>query len=218
MAQFVRHHLNLQTAARKLHRLLHNVLHHAPAHRFTGAWMPAGLVHWEHKRPLPGKSTLGILACELMRQFHRHLFPPVTFPNRARVHHLPLQVRYDLFRQAHHAVLAPFCAQDIQFPPVDPNVLDAQVQRLRNPQPAAIEHPHHQIGRIARLIPHIAQQGQRVLHRRRMPDLCWPGGPQGVDLRHIQFMGNHLHIKEPDGMKSAVLGGGRDIMHLRQKG
>ena len=93
---------------------------------------------------------------------------------------------------------------------------DAQIERLRHPQSAAVKQPCNQVGRVAALVLDGLKQQLRFGDRWCMAGMNRPLGTEGV--HGANRLRQHLSVKEEDGVKSLVLGAGRDIAAAGQVG
>jgi hypothetical protein len=108
----------------------------------------AGVMGREEPGPSPPKLAFGIFPGQTMRQHQRSAVLLVVLPNRPGILHLLGCFWEQRGRQRHHPIISAFGPSNAEAAPFEVQVFDAQIERLGNPQSAAVEHPCDQVGRI----------------------------------------------------------------------
>ena len=151
-----------------------------------------------------------------MRQHQWGAVLLVALPDRPGMLHLLGQFGEQTGRQRHNPVVPAFGPPDAEAASFEVYVFDTQIERLRNAHAAAVKQPCDQVGRVAALVLDGLKQQLRFGDRWCMAGMNRPLGTEGV--HGANRLRQHLSVKEEDGVKSLVLGAGRDIAAAGQVG
>ena len=109
--------------------------------------------------------------------------------------------------QHRHAVLLSLAIADVDLVAREVDVLDAQVQALQQPEPAAVQEPAHEEDHAV----HVGEQLPRFVpgqnHRQA-------GGPLGADdaLEQADLPLQDVPVEEDEGAQGLRLGRGADVL------
>ena len=153
VAQLMRENRNAELAPGVHYGALHIGLVHPVTDYCSSNRVAAGVVSREEPGPSPAKLAFGILPGQTMRQHQGGAVLLVALPDHPSILHLLGQFREQRGRQWHHPIIAAFGPSDAEPASFQAYVLDAQIERLRHAQSAAVEQPCDQVGRVAALVP-----------------------------------------------------------------
>ena len=197
-------------------RLAHGVLHHAFVQVVAALVLRLGVAVPARGRehPLPVDVARGARILQRQRVGQRHVAGARGHVLRVQLAHarqLLLQRRPRAGRQHGAPVLAALAATHRQLVGVQVDVLDAQRQRLAQPQAGAVHQQRHQMGEAVQL----AEQRRRLASRQHHRD----ASPR-LRAHHVvqprQLHPQHLAVQEQQRRQRLVLGRGRHVPLRRQ--
>ena len=209
VAEFVRKNRDAELTSGLLDGALDIGLVHPVTDFKVGAGMEAGAMRRKEPRPGPRELVFGVFGGELMGQCDRDFILPIPVPDRLGELHLLDEFRYQYFGEGNNTVFAALGPDEKERELIQIEVFDAQVERLADTQPAAVDQSGNEIGGISGPIPNGLEQGLGFRNGGRMPQAGRPFGSKRIHV--LKWLTQDLFVKIQDGVEGLVLAVGGQI-------
>jgi len=181
-----------------------------------GTRIAAGEVTGEQPGPGPGELIFRVFSGQAMGQHQGYAVVSVDLPDRAGVVPLLLEFRKQGHRQSNDSIVATFGPPNADSGALEVEVFDAQIERFRDAETAAIEQAGNEVGGIPSFIADSLEERLGLGDGGGMALLNGAFGAEGIDV--VEWLSQHVSVKEKDGVEGLVLRAGRQVMCLGQVG
>ena len=216
MSQFVREDRDAEFAPGQFDGALHIGFMHPVTDFEAGAGMEASVMSREKPSPRPGELVVRVFSGQRVRQHEGNTILFVALPRCPSKLHLLGQFRNQRRRQGNYPVFFALGTSDRETGSCKVHILDAQIQRLANAQPASVKQANDQVGGITGDVLSGLKQRQGLGDRGSVAEMRRTPGAEGV--HPLQWLSQDLLIEKENGVESLVLGAGGRVAIPSQPG